>query len=745
MTIKDRPWVQIGLFSIAYLLAALLSYSLSFPTATYASIWLPGGLTLAVLLLSKIKQWPLFLLAAIPGHIFYTLILNSSSFSLLFSLVYYISICIESATAAWAIRYFVQNQSKLMETPTGVFLFFALGTLGSPALSASFNSVIRAALNETITIWDTWQVAWFSHALGVLALTPVILNWVNLTPSLFAKARPENLIEGAILYTGLAIASLSVFGTSAMFLGRAYLVIPFLIWAALRFGPKGTSLAGLIVALISLSGMVNQLGGFVNSDATIAPNLSTIGSFLVIILITCYVMAATWKQDQLNASKLGRSEDRYFRMIENQGDGIAIVDRNEVFTFANSAANLIFGVHPQSLVEHNLREFTSPEQFDIILTQTQMRYEGLKSSYEIEIKQPGGKSCNLLVNASPEYDDNGEILGAFAILYDITERKKADNALRESQSRFQTIFDHSPIPIWEKDYSKVKSALNDLSDRGMKDFREYFTSHPEQVRNLHRLVRILNVNEATLQSMNATHKGEFLAQIPAKMGNGPMDVFTEELIAIANGEIEFEYEGPNDFSDSEIRYNHVWWSVAPGYEQDYSRVIVSIVDITERQRTEERLRYLSTHDLLTNLYNRNFFEAELERLQNSRHNPINIMVADVNGMKETNDAYGHGAGDELLRRTANVLKNSFRKEDVIARIGGDEFVVLFSGSISENDAIRRVKECLEEHNRWYDGAPLSLSIGAAARTRGTSLQEIFKKADQLMYKEKARIHRGRIY
>lgn len=170
-------------------------------------------------------------------------------------------------------------------------------------------------------------------------------------------------------------------------------------------------------------------------------------------------------------------------------------------------------------------------------------------------------------------------------------------------------------------------------------------------------------------------------------------------------------------------------------------MIVSIVDITERKQTEERLRFLSTHDLLTGLYNRNFFEAELERLQNSRQSAINIMVADVNGMKETNDTYGHEAGDDLLRRTAQVLKQSFRKEDVIARIGGDEFVVLFAGNISVAEAVRRVKKCLDEHNLWNDNLPLSLSIGAAARSQGEHLHEVFKKADQQMYQEKARAHR----
>jgi diguanylate cyclase (GGDEF)-like protein len=183
--------------------------------------------------------------------------------------------------------------------------------------------------------------------------------------------------------------------------------------------------------------------------------------------------------------------------------------------------------------------------------------------------------------------------------------------------------------------------------------------------------------------------------------------------------------------------------VAPGYETNYRRVIVSIIDVTERKQAEEKLRYLSTHDVLTGLYNRNFFEAEMERLQNSRLEPTNLMMIDVNGMKSTNDTFGHAAGDELLRRTAQVLKLSFRKEDIIARIGGDEFVVLFQGGISLQEATQRVQECLAEHNHWYHGAALSLAIGTASGIKGSSLIELFRKADQQMYKEKLRLRNAK--
>jgi GGDEF domain-containing protein len=103
------------------------------------------------------------------------------------------------------------------------------------------------------------------------------------------------------------------------------------------------------------------------------------------------------------------------------------------------------------------------------------------------------------------------------------------------------------------------------------------------------------------------------------------------------------------------------------------RLTIAVVrDITERKAREEALWFRSTHDELTGLYKRAFFEAEKDRLARSRQFPVGVIIADVDGLKATNDGQGHGAGDALLRKTAKILGESFRSEDVVARIGGEE-------------------------------------------------------------------------
>ena len=120
----------------------------------------------------------------------------------------------------------------------------------------------------------------------------------------------------------------------------------------------------------------------------------------------------------------------------------------------------------------------------------------------------------------------------------------------------------------------------------------------------------------------------------------------------------------------EISSNVIYETDKPKYYQGIIR------DVTIRKKTEKKLQYLSFHDSLTGLYNRAYFQEELERLNHKRQLPISYIIGDVNGLKLVNDAIGHYAGDKLLITVANLLKKFFRTEDVVARWGGDEFGII---------------------------------------------------------------------
>ena len=164
-----------------------------------------------------------------------------------------------------------------------------------------------------------------------------------------------------------------------------------------------------------------------------------------------------------------------------------------------------------------------------------------------------------------------------------------------------------------------------------------------------------------------------------------------------------------------------------------------VTDITERKNYQERLNFLSFHDSLTGLYNRNFFEEEMRRLQDGRYAPIGIIVCDLNGLKLVNDTLGHESGDELLASAAALIKENLRSSDIVARIGGDEFAILLT-EVDQDQVqklVQRLREAVSEYNSNEPKIYLTLSIGYALSSgEFQDPQALFREADNRMYREK---------
>ena len=161
--------------------------------------------------------------------------------------------------------------------------------------------------------------------------------------------------------------------------------------------------------------------------------------------------------------------------------------------------------------------------------------------------------------------------------------------------------------------------------------------------------------------------------------------------------------------------------------------LIAKLDITQRSLT-----YLSTHDALTGLYNRLFFEAESKRLEKSRQFPISIIMADFDNLKDVNDTFGHRSGDQVLIDIAKMFSEVFRQEDIISRYGGDEFVILLPDTDTPivKKIIQRIKKQISAYNKKHMDLPINISMGVSTANQGESLIVHLKNADKLMYQEK---------
>ncbi len=148
---------------------------------------------------------------------------------------------------------------------------------------------------------------------------------------------------------------------------------------------------------------------------------------------------------------LRESREQYRVLIESQGEGVGIVDLNEVFQFANPAAHQTFGVQTGELVGRNLNEFVSPEDWRATQDHTRERQNGLKSTYELNIVRPDGTHRCLLVTGTPQLDENGVVSGTFGVFRDITNLKRAEEALRESRGVLQAVLNSIPVRVFWKD------------------------------------------------------------------------------------------------------------------------------------------------------------------------------------------------------------------------------------------------------------------------------------------------------
>ena len=400
--------------------------------------------------------------------------------------------------------------------------------------------------------------------------------------------------------------------------------------------------------------------------------------------------------------------EEYKDLFHNAMDIVYIHDLQGKIKNVNRAAEKMFNYITGLDKLTSILELITPEVYKNIMNEVREKIAtGAAVNREIELQAKDNTLVCLEVNFRLLYKNN-RAYAIHAIARDVSKHKKFERAIRESELKFNKIFYSGPDPI----------AITETT-------RGYF----------------VEVNDAWVEYSGYSRE-EAIGHNPVELGIWP--IYTLDHIVkllLAQGYIH-NFEAVCKIKSGELK---TALFSADIIEIDADKYVICITkDISERIKMEAallesatNLKYLSFHDKLTGLYNRAFFEEELKRLDDERHLPLSIIMGDLNGLKIINDAFGHHEGDKLLVSAARILTNCCRRDEIVARWGGDEFIILLPGCKYETAS--RILERLNKCSINIEEASIqaSISLGMASKTSANiDIKDVIKEAEDNMYRNK---------
>jgi diguanylate cyclase (GGDEF)-like protein/PAS domain S-box-containing protein len=403
---------------------------------------------------------------------------------------------------------------------------------------------------------------------------------------------------------------------------------------------------------------------------------------------------------------LRESEGRLYRLAEMADEAIIMLDDSETVSFCNASVERMFGYPAAEIIGQNFQNIFIPNPLDLTAKQDVASFRLLgrgplvgKTTEVVAIRKDGTKFPLELSLSSLKLLGKWHAIG---IMRDITERKQLETEI--------------------------------------KDAREYAENIVETVREpmvvLNADMKILTANHSFYNTFKVTPEetiGNFIYEIGNRQWDIPrLRALLEEILphdTVING-----YEVEHDFPG--LGRKTILLNARQIYREKIGShiILLAMEDITDRKTIEASLRHDSTHDILTGLYNRAFFDEELERIARSRKFPMSIVMADVNGLKIVNDTQGLAAGDLLILLAAKIILEAFRADDIVARIGGNKFAALLpeTDTTIAEEVVERIMNSTEILN-----GRVSIAFGIASAENKDQLVEALKRSDQLMYEHKS--------
>jgi diguanylate cyclase (GGDEF)-like protein/PAS domain S-box-containing protein/putative nucleotidyltransferase with HDIG domain len=446
--------------------------------------------------------------------------------------------------------------------------------------------------------------------------------------------------------------------------------------------------------------------------------------------------------DKMNHEQKSQNAIKRFQsLLKNSVSIITIVDNQGNYVDASDSAARLIGIDKEELIGKNFKEVVPEKNEEFMNTISAIR-KTKKPVYKEEFYRIENKDIVYESRVFPIEEKDGEVVLFGSIANDITDRKKAEQDLVHFNKLIKYILEHTPsgVAVHDKELNYLyvsekylRSYNIERDDIIGKHHYEIFPDLPQKWRDVHKrslkgevVSKEESYNKPLEEVLNIIneHTGE-ACENPAKIA-----LAAEKTIEMEDGTILIAKNGkeiPIEDSASLIKDRN----------GTITGVVIVFRDFTEKREKQKEIEYLNLHDHLTGLYNRRFFEEELERLDVDANLPLSVIAIDVNGLVLINDAFGHNKGDEILIKSAQAIRKSIGADDVVSRMGGDEFSIILP-RCDKNKAsriIENIKEIVEEDSE--EGIPISLAMGFDTKTDSKELvEEVLKKAGSKMYTNK---------
>jgi len=421
-------------------------------------------------------------------------------------------------------------------------------------------------------------------------------------------------------------------------------------------------------------------------------------------MLGCILRDITGEKEVVN--RLKQEETLLQSIIKNVHEVIFTFSLDGEFTFISPGWIETHGYTVDEVIGSKFSDYVHPDDVDGCWRSLHEVIDTGHSVNDIEfrIQRKEGSYAWYLSSANLVKDDQGKPSFIIGIATDIIERKKIEAALRESEARLRLIQNNMTDIVLQADLNGIYIYVSPSYERlfgypcfpGVSSIFDYI--HPND-----------------------------LGQVHAAIQEG---LDGSDLVCV-----EYRHQVKDE--------GYIWLeslgSVLRDGDGNPTGLQVTSRDITSRRLYQDKLEYMSVHDVLTGLYNRTYFEAEVRRLESGRFDPLSVIVVDSDGLKQVNDNLGHQVGDRLLQTIADLLRLSFRDSDIIARMGGDEFIVL-SPCCGEADIaglLERLTQNIKIYNQDQPQVPVCMSFGYAVRSDSSvPISEVIREADGKMYENK---------